>query len=130
MTSTLQFDELQDANRERGKIWGKGQEIPYLFNAVELGGETGELVEALEIGLHAAASAGKTLNAVKKYYRGEIGIAGGVEVEKSLDGIRDELGDVVICCSLLANKLGIDLGAATKAKFNKTSDKYGLPTKL
>jgi NTP pyrophosphatase (non-canonical NTP hydrolase) len=112
-TNGITFEALQIANRERGKVWGAGQDIPYLFNAVELGGEAGEV-----------------LNAVKKFYRGEIGIAGGVDREKSLNDIAEELGDVVICCSLLANKLGINLGQAVADKFNKTSEKHGFPHRL
>ena len=109
----LTFDALQDANRERGKVWGKGQDIPVLFNAVELGGECGEL-----------------LNAIKKAERYKLGMPGGVSFGQSMQDIADELGDVVICCSLLANKLGIDLGAATARKFNKTSEKHGFPQRL
>lgn len=130
----LTFMELQEANHERGKAWGKGQEIPSLFNACELGGECGELMEALYqhespmvIGGGIAAAVGKVLNACKKRFRYELGIVGGVE---DTTAIEEELGDVVICCSLLANKLKIDLGKAVANKFNKTSAKYGFPHHL
>jgi hypothetical protein len=42
----------------------------------------------------------------------------------------EEMADVLICLDLLAMSEGIDLGAATVAKFNATSEKYGLSIKL
>ena len=112
-TNGMTFEALQIANRERGKVWGKGRDIPALFHAVELAGEVGEL-----------------LNEIKKQARYELGIAGGIHPEEALPRITDEIGDVVICCSLLANKLGIDLGKAVADKFNKTSEKHGFPHRL
>lgn len=46
----------------------------------------------------------------------------------NIENIEDEVGDVMICLSLLCADLGIDIEAATKAKFNKTSLKYNLST--
>lgn len=123
----LTFHDLQQANLERGRVWGKGQNIPSLFNTVELGGEAGELLEAFVDTILVAAATGKVLNAAKKFARHELGIAGG---NADLTAIEEEIGDVVICCSLLANKLGIDLARATASKFNKTSEKYGFPHRL
>jgi NTP pyrophosphatase (non-canonical NTP hydrolase) len=44
--------------------------------------------------------------------------------------VRMELGDVIICASLIARQLGINLEAATREKFNATSDKIGSAVKL
>ena len=44
--------------------------------------------------------------------------------------IRNELGDVIICASLIAAMFGIDLEAATRDKFNATSAKIGSGVRL
>ncbi len=48
----------------------------------------------------------------------------------TVEDLSEELADVVICADLLAAKYNIDLEAAVKDKFNKTSDKYNLGVKL
>lgn len=107
---SLTFDEVQRANKDRMKEWAAGQEFPLLFNAVELAGEAGEL-----------------LNNIKKRFRAEMGVAGGKIDDENL---AEELGDVVICCFILANKLGLNLGRVTADKFNKTSIKNGFPHRI
>jgi len=103
----MTIEQLQEANRVRGEKWGRpGLE----FSAIELGGESGEV-----------------LNAVKKYIRFKNGMAGGVE---SLEPIEEELADVVICASLMSNDLNINLTEAIRRKFNKTSEKHGFPDRL
>lgn len=131
--TALTFNDLQHANRERGKLWCKGRKLPLEYSAMELGGEAGELIEALAAweedqmsGIAIAAKVGRVLNACKKYAREQYGMAG----PGTLEAVKDELADVVICCSLLANKLDIDLGAIVARKFNKTSEKHGFPTRL
>lgn len=89
---------------------GNGEGGRLEFSAIELGGETGEL-----------------LNKIKKYLRFKAGMVGG---EDNLEDVADELGDVAICCSLLAIQLGISLGDVTARKFNKTSEKHGFPVTL
>jgi NTP pyrophosphatase (non-canonical NTP hydrolase) len=108
----LTFAGLQTANRERGVEWVQDATTkPGLeFATIEMGGETGEL-----------------LNKVKKYLRYTYGMPGG---DPSMEPIADELGDVVICASLLANKLDLDLADCVARKFNKTSDKHGFTVKL
>jgi len=44
--------------------------------------------------------------------------------------LREELADVVISATLIANYLDEDLGEIIKEKFNKTSQKYSLKTTL
>jgi NTP pyrophosphatase (non-canonical NTP hydrolase) len=59
---------------------------------------------------------------LKKNIRAQLDMPGG---SFDLTPTEDELGDVVICCSLLANRLGINLGDVVARKFNKTSNKHG-----
>lgn len=42
----------------------------------------------------------------------------------------NEMGDVLVTLDLLADELGIDLSSAVADKFNKTSIKNGLQTRL
>ena len=104
------LDKLRQANIKRDKEWAKGVKISLSFRGVELGGEAGEVC-----------------NEVKKLERHRMGIAGGKE---SIEGLREELADVMICADLIAMQFEIDLGEAIKAKFNKTSEKYGMETRI
>lgn len=81
-----------------------------MFDAVELGGEVGEL-----------------LNVVKKLEREDRGWRGS---RAAADDFADECADVLICLDKLARRRGVDLAEATARKFNATSDKVGLPHKL
>ncbi len=113
--STLTFTALKNRNSERSVEWGGS--IPDLkdliFTAVELGGEADEV-----------------LNAVKKLERWNRDVKGGVPLTESLQDIADALADVVICADRVALALGIDLGTAVVKKFNETSEKHNLETKL
>ena len=104
------LEKLRKASQERQKEWGKGQEFSLSFRGVELGGEAGEV-----------------LNEIKKIERHRMGIAGGKE---TLDDLKDEIGDVIICLDLIAGDLGIDLFECAKNKFNKTSEKHGFQTRI
>lgn len=107
----LTFKEFREQNEARNKRWMDGKPIPALFAACELGGEVGE-----------------ALNVVKKLARSEYGIRGGSEA--TIEMLAEELGDVVICANLLAQRFGINLGLAVAEKFNKTSEKRGFPERL
>ena len=104
----LSFDDLQLHNARRAVEWGGNTSLE--FAAIELGGEAGEC-----------------LNKVKKLIRFQKNMKGG---DPSLQPIKDELADVVICASLLAIQLGIDLGQAVKHKFNETSEKHGFQERM
>lgn len=111
MKTELTLSELRDANKIRAAEWMKGDERDNaLFRAVELGGEVGE-----------------ALDAVKKHERYLMNVKGGVYGKQS---IAEELADVVICADRLAEIYGIDLGSAIRSKFNKTSERYALETRL
>lgn len=107
----LTFEKLRHVNAARGAQWdGKPAHIDDLsFRAMELGGETGE-----------------ALNVAKKLVRQLNGRVGGMDMETARVALAEELADVVICADRVAEVLGIDLEAATVAKFNKTSRKHGL----
>jgi len=121
----LSFEQLRQANIARGAQWDrKAAHIDDLaFRAMELGGEAGEAVEAM---LCMLKSVGKAQNVAKKLVRDLEGRAGGMKMDEARAALAEELGDVVICADRVAEVLGINLGAATLAKFNKTSRKHGL----
>ena len=106
----MEFKELRDANKRRHVEWAGDTEVSLSFRGLELGGEAGEV-----------------LNEIKKLERSRMGIAGG---KTDLDGLKEELADVLICVDLVAMDLGIDLASAVEAKFNKTSKKFGLETRF
>jgi NTP pyrophosphatase (non-canonical NTP hydrolase) len=104
------LERLRLVNSERLVEWENGNKADPLFHAAELGGEVGEL-----------------LNVVKKLHREAMGWRGS---RATLADLAEEIGDVLICLDKLAAQFGIDLAAATTAKFNKTSLKVGLPHTL
>ncbi|WP_210357624.1 hypothetical protein [Sphingomonas beigongshangi] len=105
------LSQLRRVNTERYRAWvGDGEDAGILFDAAELGGEVGEL-----------------LNVVKKLEREARGWRGS---RAAPEDFADECADVLICLDKLARRHGVDLEAATIAKFNATSDKVGLPHKL
>ena len=104
------LEHLRVVNGKRAEAWAEGRESDPLFWAIELGGEVGEI-----------------LNVVKKLRREEIGWRGS---RATLEDLADEIADGLICLDSLARHYGIDLAAATSAKFNKTSEKVGLPHRL
>ena len=106
----LTFCDLREANQSRKKEWPGDEECDLEFTAIEFAGESGELMEA-----------------IKKFLRGQRGIKG---TTASPHDIAEEIGDVLVALDLLANKLGISLALAVRDKFNKTSEKYGLETRL
>ena len=88
--------------------------IAIQFSAIELAGETGEL-----------------MNIVKKMSRETLGSPGNKETPEELVNLFvEELGDVVICADLLGIRGGVELTYAVPYKFNKTSVKVGLKTKM
>lgn len=103
--------KLQKAAKKREKYWNPdGVNIPVSFRFMELSGEAGEVC-----------------NAGKKLARHELSMVGGSD---DITNLQEELGDVMICCALIANHYNIDLWKSTVSKFNKTSDKHGFPVKI
>lgn len=107
-TDGVTFNTLRDANRNRQKEWPGNEQADVAFRALEVAGEAGELCEK-----------------VKKLLRAQRGIAGSTA---SVNDIAAEMGDLMVSLDLLADALDIDLGEATRNKFNLTSKKYGMRT--
>ena len=103
-------ETLRDANQARQCEWDAGNQITLAYRGNELAGEVGE-----------------ACNVIKKLERERMGIRGSRATSEQL---AEELADVVICADLIAMDAGIDLDAAVRRKFNATSEKVGLRTRL
>lgn len=117
LLSRLSFAALRDVNVTRCARWhGPGSEP---WNAADWSNAT-------------CGEAGEMANIIKKIRRHETRATN--EGDPPLDELKKmaaaEMADVVIYVDLLANYLGVDLGAAIQEKFNKTSEKYGFPERL
>ncbi len=111
-TSSLMTDHttLRSANEARQREWDADAQITAAYRGNELAGEVGE-----------------ACNVIKKLERERLGIRGS---RASVEELADELADVVICADLIAMHYGIDLLEAVIRKFNATSEKVGLKTRL
>ena len=101
---------LRAANAVRQAEWDIDNQIDLAYRGNELAGEVGE-----------------ACNVIKKLERERRGIRGSRD---TLEHLAEELADVVICIDLIAMQAGIDLDAAVALKFNATSEKVGLQTRL
>ena len=110
MSERVTLSDLRAANVARQAEWCPDQVPDLSFRGNELGGECGE-----------------AQNIIKKLERERHGWRGS---RASLDDLAQELADVVICADLCAMTAGVDLAAAVVAKFNATSEKVGLATRL
>ena len=116
--SGLTFNELRKANKERALQYRNGQGV--LVNdqnwtqtdwSNAMAGEFGELL--IEIGNFL-----KLCDSVKKMRRGD-------EFNMIIERIKKELGDNQTYLDLLADRFGINLGEATRNKFNEVSNRVG-----
>lgn len=102
---------LRAANVARNVEWvNGGPPMSLSFRGNELAGEVGE-----------------ACNVIKKLDRERLGLKGSRD---TVGHLAEELADVMICCDLIAMDLGIDLQQAVADKFNATSEKVGLTTRL
>lgn len=108
--ASLDLRDLRRANIERQAEWCPDQLPDLSFRGNELAGETGE-----------------ACNVIKKLERERHGWRGSRSTKAEL---AEELADVVNCADLCALNAGIDLAAAVVSKFNTTSDKNGLKTRI
>jgi NTP pyrophosphatase (non-canonical NTP hydrolase) len=106
----MSLKNLRCANECRQREWDPNDSITLAYRGNELAGEVGE-----------------ACNIIKKLERKRLGIRG---TNATWEQLAEELADVVICVDLIAMQAGIDLDAAVRAKFNATSDKYGLKTRV
>lgn len=104
------FSELRDANTRRQKEWDGESKIDLAYRAMELAGEVGE-----------------ACNVAKKIERERRGVRGSRD---TIEHLAEELADVIICVDLIAGAEGINLWNAVRDKFNATSAKVGLTTRL
>lgn len=101
---------LRLANEARQREWDAGNQLSLAYRGNELAGEVGE-----------------ACNVIKKLERERLGIAGSRD---TLEHLAQELADVIICVDLVAMAAGIDMKEAVRSKFNATSEKVGLKTRL
>lgn len=109
-TNMTTHSNLRAANIARQNEWDQDNQITAAYRGNELAGEVGE-----------------ACNIIKKLERERLGILGS---RATVDELADELADVLICADLIAMHYGIDLDAAVARKFNATSEKVGLRTRL
>ena len=102
--------DLRKANTTRQAEWDVDNQITLAYRGNELAGEVGE-----------------ACNVIKKLERERMGIRGSRDTAAHL---AEELADVVICADLIAMSAGIDLNLAVRQKFNATSQKVGLKTRM
>lgn len=105
-----QYDTLTEANRARQAEWDAGNQLTLAYRGNEMAGEVGE-----------------ACNVIKKIERERLGIRGSRDTVAHL---MEELADVVICAHLCAMAVEGDLDQAVRDKFNATSEKMGLKTRL
>ncbi|HMB41029.1 MAG TPA: MazG-like family protein [Balneolaceae bacterium] len=108
--SPLSFSKLRRSNIERQHEWDSDDQISLSYRGNELAGETGE-----------------ACNIIKKLERERLGIKGS---RATKDQLAEELADIIICADLIAMHEGIDLEKSVRDKFNATSKKVGLKTRL
>lgn len=104
------YATLREANIARQAEWDVGNQLSLAFRGNELAGEAGE-----------------ACNVIKKLERERLGIRGSRD---TVEHLAEELADVIICADLIAMHEGIDLEAAVARKFNATSEKVGLHTRM
>lgn len=108
--SGVTISTLQSAHIERQKEWCPNQQPDLSFRGNEMAGEVGE-----------------ACNVIKKLERERQGWRGSRSTKEEL---ASELADVIHTAILCAVTAGIDLELATVEKFNATSDKNDLRTRL
>lgn len=109
MSNQRSYYTLRDANLARMKEWVSEVKLSLSFKGNELAGEVGE-----------------ACNIIKKLDRERLGLRGS---RATLEELKEELSDVIICVDLIAMEVGLDLEQAVKDKFNKTSEQRGLSTR-
>lgn len=126
-----QYSILREANIARQKEWDAKSEFSLTFKSTEAFGELGEALEKvldlLGYSVAIAAVGGRASNIVKKLARERLGRPGS---RASRDDLADELADLMICTDLLAMHEGINLKDAVIKKFNISSERLDLKTRM
>lgn len=114
----LKFDEFSAINRRRC-------ESPSGFNHALDSWSTSDWF------LAALGELGEAANVAKKLNRYRDGIPGNKETADALrDKLRQELGDTLVYLDLLAQSLGVNIGAAAVEVFNAKSAEIGCPIRM
>jgi hypothetical protein len=121
------YPTLRSANVARQAEWDTGNQIGATWRGNEMGGEIGEALEKGVALIEMGVAGGRAQNIIKKLERERLNIPGS---RATIEELMDELADVVICADLVAMLYGGDLDAAVARKFNATSEKVGLQTRL
>jgi NTP pyrophosphatase (non-canonical NTP hydrolase) len=101
---------LREASIYRQLEWDPDRKITLSYRGNEMAGELGE-----------------ACNLIKKIERQRLGLRGSLA---TTDQLAEELADIIICADLIAADLDINLEEAVRRKFNMTSDRYGLKTRI
>jgi NTP pyrophosphatase (non-canonical NTP hydrolase) len=109
-TYTVTIEALQAAHVERQEEWCPDQKPDLSFRGNEMAGEVGE-----------------ACNVIKKLERERHGWPGSRD---SVEHLGEELADVIHTAILCAITAGIDLSPYVVKKFNDTSEKNGMATRL
>jgi len=107
---SVTIEDLQRAHVERQEEWCPDQKPDLSFRGNEMGGECGE-----------------AQNVIKKLERERHGWRGSRD---TLDHLGEELADVVHTAILCAITAGLELGPFVVRKFNSTSEKNALRTRV
>jgi NTP pyrophosphatase (non-canonical NTP hydrolase) len=114
----LDFDELRKANVARMAVYKNAR-----------GNPAHTATDGSDWALSAWSNAtlgelGETANIIKKIERGDF------TLEDVREQLAEELADVQIYLDILAFRCGVDLGKATRDKFNKVSKRIGSDIEL
>lgn len=121
------FNALRAANVARQKEWDSHCDIDLTYRSNEMAGEVGEALERAVDLLLVGVAMGRAANIAKKIQRARFDIRGSRATKEQL---AEELADIIICTDLIAMHEDIDLGNAVREKFNQTSEKVGLQTRI
>jgi len=136
------LQQLRDADTRRAPDFHAGGIMDWspAERGNELAGEVGELCNELKKLLRFDRQHGVKVEAPDRVTfpseRGESGVQTDYvwnlreKREAIVQRARLELGDVMVCIDLVAAVLGVDVEAATREKFNATSDKIGSTVRL
>lgn len=127
MKKLLTFEALRSANVQRNAEWDADGQIGGSFRGVEFAGEGGELIELLLLSMDFSKIIGRICNMIKKLEREKMGLKGS---RVTFLELANEFADCQICLDLMAMHHSVDLGEATRQKFNATSDKLGFLTRI
>ena len=116
--TVLAFSTLREANKQRLPQFKDAHGRPAHSEPDGSDWSDAEWLQAV------VGELGEYANVRKKLLRGDL------TYEQALPMMRDELADVVCYLDILAFRLGIDLGEAVRAKFNRVSDRVGSTVKL